>query len=105
MVNLSGLGVVEWIAEGDHLDHVTKTVFAGHGPRRYRVKCFGIGSVQFAATKSEEHSGDWSRDGKWIAFESDRTGNTDIWIQPVAGGAAIQITPDEAADFVPRWSP
>jgi Tol biopolymer transport system component len=63
------------------------------------------GDIQFTTTESDEGSGDWSPDGEWIAFESEHGGNTDIWVQPVAGGVAFQITDDEAADRVPRWSP
>jgi len=37
---------------------------------------------------------DWSPDGKWLAFSSD-----DIWIKPVTGGEAIQITKDPAYDI------
>ena len=47
----------------------------------------------------------WSPDGRSIAYSSDRTGNFDIWVQPVAGGAAVQVTTDPANDWQPVWSP
>jgi dipeptidyl aminopeptidase/acylaminoacyl peptidase len=34
----------------------------------------------------------WSRDGKWIYFESGRTGQREVWRAPVAGGDAQQVT-------------
>jgi Tol biopolymer transport system component len=34
----------------------------------------------------------WSWDGKWIYFDSDRTGAFQIWKVPFAGGAAVQVT-------------
>jgi Tol biopolymer transport system component/DNA-binding winged helix-turn-helix (wHTH) protein len=47
----------------------------------------------------------WSPDGKWIAYSSDRSGNFDIWIQPIGDGQPIQITFDAARDWQPSWSP
>ena len=34
----------------------------------------------------------WSRDGKWIYFGSNRTGRSEVWRAPAAGGAAEQVT-------------
>ena len=34
----------------------------------------------------------WSRDGKWIYFDSDRSGQWRIWKAPVEGGSAVQVT-------------
>jgi Tol biopolymer transport system component len=34
----------------------------------------------------------WSRDGRWIYFESARTGLRQIWKVPSGGGQAIQVT-------------
>jgi Tol biopolymer transport system component len=47
----------------------------------------------------------WSRDGTRIAYAADRSGNFDIWTQPVAGGDPVQVTKSPAADTQPSWSP
>lgn len=48
----------------------------------------------------------WSPTGSHLAFSSRRSGNSDIWITPVAGGAATtQITTDPSVDVDPDWSP
>jgi len=46
-----------------------------------------------------------SPDGKWLAFDSDRNGNQDIYRMPVAGGEPEQLTTDPQDDFAPAWSP
>jgi Tol biopolymer transport system component len=46
----------------------------------------------------------WSPDGRFIAYTSDQSGNFDIWVQPVAGGRAVQVTADPATDWQPSWS-
>ncbi len=48
---------------------------------------------------------DISRDGRWLAFDSDRGGNFDIYKMPVEGGDVVQLTTDPGKDFWPRWSP
>ncbi|MCP4230627.1 MAG: hypothetical protein GY771_10860 [bacterium] len=47
----------------------------------------------------------WSPDGNDIAFTSDRSGDSDIWVVPSAGGTPIQITDDPAVDYSGDWSP
>ena len=41
---------------------------------------------------ANERGADWSPDGKFIAYISDRTGETEIYLQPSAGGEPIQLT-------------
>jgi Tol biopolymer transport system component len=47
----------------------------------------------------------WSPDGRFIAYSSNKAGNFDIWVQPVSGGRAVQVTSDPANDWQPAWSP
>jgi TolB protein len=46
-----------------------------------------------------------SPDGEWLAFDSDLSGNFDIYRQRIDGGEPIQVTRDPGGDFVPAWSP
>jgi dipeptidyl aminopeptidase/acylaminoacyl peptidase len=52
-----------------------------------------------------------SPDGKWIAFEvtwfdkAANSSNTDIYLEPVAGGAPIRFVRSEGDDSSPAWSP
>ncbi|HEY7613978.1 MAG TPA: protein kinase [Gemmatimonadales bacterium] len=48
---------------------------------------------------------DVSPDGKWLVFDSDRNGNADLYIVPVTGGEARQLTTDPANDYSADWSP
>jgi tricorn protease len=47
----------------------------------------------------------FSPDGKWIAFSSERNGNLDVFIIPIAGGTAKQLTAHSADDTVVAWAP
>ena len=42
----------------------------------------------------------WSGDGRWIYFDSGRTGEQQVWKIPEAGGDAIQVTQD--GGFAPK---
>jgi len=46
-----------------------------------------------------------SRDGRWLAYDSDRAGNFDIYKLRVDSGQPIQLTTNPANDFAPAWSP
>lgn len=46
-----------------------------------------------------------SPDGSMIAFASDRTGNWDIFVMPIAGGKAVQVTDSPEQEIAPSWSP
>lgn len=48
---------------------------------------------------------DVSPDGQWIAFDSDRSGNQDIYVMPAAGGDAVPLVTGPGDDFRAAWSP
>lgn len=48
---------------------------------------------------------DVSRDGRWLVYDSDRSGNQDIYKLAIDGGEPVRLTHHPAADFVPQWSP
>jgi serine/threonine-protein kinase len=45
-----------------------------------------------------------SPDGEWIAYDSDRGGNFDIYKLRLAGGEPVQLTTHPANDFAPKWA-
>ena len=46
-----------------------------------------------------------SPDGKWLAFDSNRSGNSDLYVMPSGGGEARRVTSDPGFEFEPDWSP
>lgn len=46
-----------------------------------------------------------SPDGQWLAFDSDRSGNMDIYKMRIDGSGLQQLTTNPADDFRPSWSP
>ena len=46
-----------------------------------------------------------SPDGRRLAFDSDRSGNQDVYVIPTTGGEPVQVTTDLSDDFMSSWSP
>ncbi|MDT8341321.1 MAG: hypothetical protein RQ751_07390 [Longimicrobiales bacterium] len=46
---------------------------------------------------------DPSPDGAWVAFASSRGGSWDIYVMPMGGGAARQVTSETSFEGAPRW--
>jgi Tol biopolymer transport system component len=46
----------------------------------------------------------WSPDGRWIAFQSDRDGDHEIYVVRADGTGLRQLTHDDGEDAMPRWS-
>jgi dipeptidyl aminopeptidase/acylaminoacyl peptidase len=46
-------------------------------------------------TPFAERDGRFSPDGQWLAYTSDQSGSTEVWVRPFPGpGAPVQISPD-----------
>ena len=48
---------------------------------------------------------DVSPDGRWIAYNGGRRGNSDLYKLPLAGGEAVALTETAQNEAQPRWSP
>ena len=48
---------------------------------------------------------DVSPDGLWLAFDSNRSGNSDLWLLRLLDGELRRLTHDPAHDWRPRFSP
>ena len=57
------------------------------------------------ASTREDTRGSWSPDGESIAFNSDRSGNMNIWLYSVKNNSMRQLTRGAGGDFQPQWSP
>jgi TolB protein len=66
------------------------------------------GSGQTALTRhpSNDYNPAWSPDGKRIAFQSDRDGNSEIYVMTrVPGSPQVRLTKSSGEDLVPDWQP
>ncbi len=62
--------------------------------------------VQVTAAIGVEDNPAWSADGQTLAYQSDQSGNLDIWVTQVGGGQPVNRTADHSGtDQFPSWSP
>jgi serine/threonine protein kinase len=62
--------------------------------------------VQVTSAAGVENDPTWSPDGGRVAYDSDQSGNRDIWVTQPTGGPAVNLTPDyKGFDSEPAWSP
>jgi Tol biopolymer transport system component len=69
-----------------------------HGP--------GKPPVPFPSSPRHDFGAELSPDGRWIAFLSDRSGKTELWLSDRDGGAVTPLTDFHAWSTIgPSWSP
>ena len=69
----------------------TQIVFTYKGDL-YKVPTAGGDAVQLTYHDAHDYMAVWSKDGKQLAFASDRYGNFDIFVMDAMGGAANRLT-------------
>ena len=62
----------------------------------YKVPATGGNAVRLTTQDSYECSPVWSKDGKKVAFASDRHGNMDVFVMSAEGGSAKRLTYNSA---------
>jgi len=61
--------------------------------------------IEVITTTREDSRGVWSPDGRTIAFNSDRTGEMNIWLHSIENAQTRQLTKGSGGDFQANWSP
>jgi eukaryotic-like serine/threonine-protein kinase len=93
--------VTDWSADGrfilyENLDPKTKYDL-------WALPLFGDRKpMLFLQTPSNEHQAEFSPNGKWVAYTSDESGKSEVYVQsfPASGGKSL-VSTDGGAD--PRW--
>lgn len=65
----------------------------------YRVPAAGGVATQLTTHPAHDFMPVWSRDGRMIAFASDRHGNFDVYVMPAEGGEARRLTVHSADEY------
>ncbi|HKC25724.1 MAG TPA: protein kinase [Thermoanaerobaculia bacterium] len=78
------------------------------GSPRENVRELRLGSTEPPRWLTHGSSTDrqpvYSRDGKWVLFSSNRSGNLDLWEVSTENGAVRRVTDDAAEDWDPAFS-
>lgn len=65
----------------------------------YLVNADGGVAIPLTIHEAHDMMPVWSRDGKQIAFASDRFGNFDVFVMPAKGGTPVRLTYHSAPDY------
>jgi Tol biopolymer transport system component len=97
----NSFGPADWSPDGQFLLYERYTPQTGRDlwalPMIGDREAFSVVTTQF-----EERDGQFSPDGRWIAFVSDKSGRHEVYVQPFAGaGGASQVS--TTGGLQPRW--
>jgi tricorn protease len=82
-----------------------KTIAFSYKGDLYRVDAKGGNAVPLTVHEAHDFMPVWSKDGKNIAFASDRYGNFDVFVMPASGGSPVRITHHSSNDFPYDFTP
>ncbi|MGK2858213.1 MAG: protein kinase domain-containing protein [Thermoanaerobaculia bacterium] len=96
------IGAGTWSRDGRHI--VYELLSSENGGDLYVLDTEGDGKPRpFATSPFDELQAQFSPDGKWIAFVSDESGRSEVYVKPFEGtGAKTQISTEGGTG--PRWS-
>lgn len=116
IMNLDGSGAHEvhlgwlhgWAPDGQHVVYVQMN---GDNYDVYRINTDGSGELQMTSNKAQDDGPEYSADGKWVYFCSNRSGKWDGWRMPADGAGADDKLAErvtmgqDTQDWFPHISP
>jgi serine/threonine-protein kinase len=75
---------------------------AGGGSDLLTVPAAGGKAEDLVVTEFSEDSARVSPDGRWLAYRSNRSGRSEIWVRATAGSAPVRVSQDGGRE--PIWS-
>ena len=93
---------MDWSLDGRFL--LYDSVSAKGGVDIWALPLEGRKAFEVVQTQFNERLGQFSPDGKWIAYQSDKTGRFEIYVQPFPGtGGDVPVSTDGGTQV--RWNP
>lgn len=86
----------DWSAGGDLLFVSARDIRA--------VRAVGGDARNLVSTEASEFDAAVSPDGRLLAYVSDRTGRTEVWVQTYDDSAAVPVRISTEGGYEPRWS-
>lgn len=101
----SDADVVPDLADPPDFEQIAYTMRDDDAAELFVANADGSRAVRLTDNRARDGHPDWSPDGRWLVFESERTGNRDIFLASRDGSNVIQLTDEIAYDGQPAWSP
>lgn len=81
------------------------SIVFGYKGDLYKVSSKGGEAVPLTVSDAHDEMPVWSRDGKYIAFASNRSGNFDVYVMSANGGTPTRLTYNSSNDYPYDFSP
>ena len=93
-----------WIALAGVAGLAVSLIYVARTPEEGGLRL--INPVQLTSAVGVENYATWSPDGGRLAYESNQSGNWDIWVKQLGAGGPVNLTADHTgSDRYPSWSP
>ena len=93
-----------WIALAGVAGLAVSLIYVARTPEEGGLRL--INPVQLTSAVGVENYATWSPDGGRLAYESNQSGNWDIWVKQLGAGGLVNLTADHTgSDRYPSWSP